>query len=45
MYKTNEIDLAKKILYLDRLRDELYEELMNKLGSRALELLRALQNH
>ncbi|MGX6444828.1 hypothetical protein ACWM35_16580 [Neobacillus sp. K501] len=45
MYKTNEINLAKKILQLDQLRDELYEELMKKLGSRAVELLRALQNH
>lgn len=45
MYKTNEINLAKKILQLDQLRDELYEELMKKLGSEAVELLRALQNH
>lgn len=44
MYKTNEINLAIKILELDQLRDELYEELMKTLGPRAFELLRALQN-
>jgi len=45
MYRTSEIQLAEKILQLDRLRDELYEELMKQLGSQAHELLRALQNH
>jgi hypothetical protein len=44
MYRTNEIMLAEQILQLDKLRDELYEELMKRLGSRAHELIRALQN-
>jgi two-component SAPR family response regulator len=44
MYEKDEIKLAEKILQLDQLRDELYEELMQALGSRAHELLRALQN-
>jgi hypothetical protein len=44
MYRTNEVQLAERILQLDKLRDELYEELMKKLGSRAHELIRALQN-
>lgn len=44
MDRLNEVQLAEKILQLDKLRDELYEELMMKLGSRAHELLRTLQN-
>jgi predicted RNA-binding protein len=44
MFRTNEIKLAEQILQLDKLRDELYEELMKELGSRAHELIRALQN-
>lgn len=44
MYRINEIKLAEQILKLDKLRDELYEELMNRLGSRAHELIRAVQN-
>jgi hypothetical protein len=44
MYRTNEIMLAEQILQLDKLRDELYEELMKRLGSRAHELIRTLQN-
>ncbi|MDQ0973491.1 hypothetical protein QFZ31_003369 [Neobacillus niacini] len=44
MYRTNDIKLAEKILQLDKQRDELYEELMIKMGSRAHELIRALQN-
>nr|WP_263323268.1 hypothetical protein [Neobacillus sp. Marseille-Q6967] len=44
MERTYEVKLAEKILQLDKLRDELYEELMMKLGSHAHELLRTLQN-
>lgn len=44
MYRKNEINLAKKIVRLDLLRDELYEELIKTLGSRAPELLRRIQN-
>jgi hypothetical protein len=44
MYRSNEIKLAEQILQLDKLRDELYEELMKKLGSRAHELIRKVQN-
>ncbi|MCH6265579.1 hypothetical protein, partial [Neobacillus citreus] len=44
MNQKNSIRLAKTILLLDKLRDELYEELMKNLGSRGHELLRKLQN-
>lgn len=44
MYNKKEIQLAQKIVQLDLLRDELFEELQTKLGSRAQELLRRLQN-
>lgn len=44
MYQKEAIKLAETILRLDQLRDELYEELMKTMGSRANELLRALQN-
>jgi hypothetical protein len=40
----NEIKLAEKILQLDKLRDELYEELMKSMGSKGNELLRRIQN-
>lgn len=45
MYRTNEIKLAERIIQLDKLRDELYEELLEKIGTKGHELLRALQNH
>ncbi|MCM2533980.1 hypothetical protein NDK43_18430 [Neobacillus pocheonensis] len=45
MHRTNAVKLAEKIIQLDLLRDELYEELMVILGPRAHELLRRLQNH
>ncbi|MBI0578828.1 hypothetical protein IEC97_15795 [Neobacillus cucumis] len=44
MYRKNDIQLAAKIVKLDLLRDELYEELMKQLGSKAHELLRKIQN-
>lgn len=44
MYRKNDIQLAQKIIQLDLLRDELYEELVKTLGSKAHELLRRLQN-
>jgi hypothetical protein len=44
MYQKNEVNLAKKIVHLDLLREELYEELLKALGSRAPELLRRIQN-
>ena len=44
MAHRNEIKLAEKILQLDKLRDELYEELMKTMGSKGNELLRRLQN-
>jgi hypothetical protein len=44
MYRKDEINLAKKIVRLDLLREELYEELLKALGSRAPELLRRIQN-
>ncbi|MEH7118442.1 hypothetical protein V7128_13600 [Neobacillus vireti] len=39
-----EVKLALQILQLDKLRDELYEELMKTMGSKGHELLRKLQN-
>jgi hypothetical protein len=45
MYRRVDIKLAERILQLDKLRDELYEELMKTMGSKANELLRRLQNH
>lgn len=44
MIGKNEIKLAEKIVRLDLLRDELYEELLKTLGSRASELIRRIQN-
>jgi hypothetical protein len=44
MYGKNEINLAQKIVRLDLLREELYEELLKTLGSQAHELLRRIQN-
>lgn len=44
MDRKNVINLAKKIIQLDLLRDELYEELVRTAGSRAHELLRRVQN-
>jgi len=44
MSQRNAIILAERILQLDRLRDELYEELMKTMGSKGNELLRRLQN-
>lgn len=45
MKKSREIQLAEKIIQLDILRDELYEELLTTYGWRAQEFLRAVQNH
>jgi len=45
MYQRIDIKLAERILQLDKLRDELYEELMKNMGSQANELLRRLQNY
>ena len=40
----NAKEIAKMILLLDLLRDELYEQLLNKNGSQGALLLRDLQN-
>ncbi len=48
VYKVNqskELIIAEKIIELDLKRDELFEELMLLLGSKAYELLRTVQNH
>lgn len=45
MKHKREITLAQQILILDRLRDELFEELLAALGSNAHEFLRQLQNN
>jgi hypothetical protein len=45
MYRRIDIKLAERILQLDKLRDELYEELMKTMGSQASDLLRRLQNY
>jgi hypothetical protein len=44
MNQRYEIKLAMQILQLDKLRDELYEELMKTMGNKGPELLRKLQN-
>lgn len=44
MYQKNEIKMAEKIIQLDLLRDQLYEELMRMIGNGAPELLRKVQN-
>lgn len=44
MYRKDEINLARKIVRLDLLREELYEELLKAMGARAPELLRRIQN-
>jgi hypothetical protein len=38
------LKLAKTIIELDEHRDELFEELITRIGSQAHELLRVLQN-
>jgi hypothetical protein len=40
----NAMEIAKMILLLDRLRDELYEQLLNTNGNQGHLILRALQN-
>ncbi|WP_409302620.1 hypothetical protein [Peribacillus sp. SCS-155] len=42
--KDNEVLLAEKIIQLDILRDQLYEELIMMAGNRTHELLRFMQN-
>lgn len=44
MKNGREFQLAEKIIQLDLLRDELYEELLKTFGSRTHEFLRAVQN-
>jgi hypothetical protein len=44
MYQKKEITLAETIIFLDLLRDQLYEQLMDSLGAQAHELLRSVQN-
>ncbi|MBT2758707.1 hypothetical protein J7E71_22805 [Mesobacillus foraminis] len=44
MKNGREIELAERIIQLDLLRDELYEELLKTFGSRTHEFLRAVQN-
>jgi hypothetical protein len=41
---TREFKLAEKIIQLDLLRDELYEELLKTYGWKAQDFLRAVQN-
>jgi hypothetical protein len=38
------IELAKKIIELDLLRDEIWEDFSSLVGDRAYELLRVVQN-
>jgi hypothetical protein len=40
MYRRFDIKLAERILKIDKLRDELYEELMKTMGSKAGDLLK-----
>jgi len=41
---TREVQLAERIIQLDLLRDELYEELLKVYGWKAQDFLRAVQN-
>jgi hypothetical protein len=45
MKNDRELQLAQKIIQLDLLRDELYEDLLSTLGCKAPEFLRAVQNN
>ncbi|WP_053361654.1 hypothetical protein [Bacillus sp. FJAT-27251] len=45
MKNETEFQLAQKIIQLDLLRNELYEELLSALGRRAPEFLRPVQNN
>jgi hypothetical protein len=45
MYQKKEIKLAETIIFLDLLRDELYEQLLSTVGAQANELLRSVQNN
>ncbi|WP_456279258.1 hypothetical protein [Bacillus sp. AK128] len=45
MDQTKGIKLAEEIIELDLKRDELFEELIQLLGSKAYEILRTVQNH
>ena len=40
----NEMQLAEMIVQLDIMRDQLYEDLQNRVGSKGNELLRSVQN-
>ena len=44
MDQRKDIDLAYLIIMVDAFRDELFEELLNRQGNDAQELLRAVQN-
>lgn len=44
MDQRKDIDLANLIILIDAFRDELFEELLNRHGNDAQELLRAVQN-
>jgi hypothetical protein len=45
MKNDRELQLAQKIIQLDLLRDELYEDLLSALGRKAPEFLRSVQNN
>ncbi|MBM7662034.1 hypothetical protein JOC85_002841 [Bacillus mesophilus] len=45
MDQTKGVKIAVEIIELDLKRDELFEELIRLLGSKAYELLRTVQNY
>ncbi|WP_199478331.1 hypothetical protein [Peribacillus saganii] len=45
MDKSIEVKLVEKIIEIDLLRDQLYEELIQILGPRTDELIRKIQNN
>ncbi|WP_213367637.1 hypothetical protein [Mesobacillus boroniphilus] len=44
MDQRKDLNLAYLIILIDAYRDELFEELLNRQGNHAQELLRAVQN-
>lgn len=44
MVKKEDIEIAKRIIELDLMRDKIWESLAERVGDRAYELLRIAQN-
>lgn len=44
LHQNQNLEIAKEIIHLDQKRDALYEELVDRMGSKAELLLRAIEN-